>query len=152
MMFLHRKPLSSMPEQVRWHWPKVEDKHIIKVEYIFMGPCSPYLLKNAAFKFDNIKGNEKMQSLYYSILFNNCVFSLFRCWKNFPLMTKISSPAFREDIWRIGAMNCMELFYSVGATVFPQIVCIKFALFYIYIFLLIRARTNFNFSWSIGVS
>ena len=61
--FLNRKILSSIPEQMTWHWPKAEDKDIIEVKYIFMGPCTPDLLKNGAFKFDDVKANELFKRL-----------------------------------------------------------------------------------------
>ena len=42
---------------------KVEDKNIIGVEYIFMDPCTPDVLKNGAFKFDDVKANELFQKV-----------------------------------------------------------------------------------------
>lgn len=63
MMFLHHKTLSSMPEKITWHWPPEEDKHVADIEYIFMGPCSPDLLKNGSYKFDDVKANEFMKKV-----------------------------------------------------------------------------------------
>ena len=63
MVFLHRKTISSMPEKITWQWPPVEDKHLIDVDYIFMGPCSPDLLKNGSYKFHDVKANKLMKKV-----------------------------------------------------------------------------------------
>lgn len=63
MTFLHRKTLSSMPEKITWQWLSVEDKHMVDVEYIFMGPCSPDILKKGGYKFDDVKANKIMKNM-----------------------------------------------------------------------------------------
>lgn len=63
MVFLRRKTLSSMPEKITWQWPPVEDKHIIDTDYIFMGPCSPDLLKNGSYRFDDVKANDLLKKI-----------------------------------------------------------------------------------------
>lgn len=55
MTFLHRK--------ITWQWLLAEEKHMVDVEYFFMGPCSPDLQKNGAYKFDNLKANHVFRNV-----------------------------------------------------------------------------------------
>lgn len=58
MVFLRCKTLSSMPEKITWDWPPVENKRIVDIKYIFIGPCTHVMLKNGSYRFDDAKAND----------------------------------------------------------------------------------------------